>query len=95
MCRGSCHFPNRRYCINILIARVSTNKSEAVDRLHNLSGSSEFHRSCGREAFARPRFQPPKPLVGVAGLTGLMIFTPDNQDFMGCFASQSNVMMKS
>src|SRR5205085_12098235 len=80
--------------INIFVAGISSNKSKAVNGLHNLAGPAEFRLAGHEEALSRPSFQPAKSFLGIVGLARLMVLPADEEDLMLQFLLKPDIMKR-
>src|SRR5205085_11474539 len=83
-----------RHNINIFVARISTNKSKAIDGLHDLARPAEFRLDRHGETLSRPGFQPAKPFLGIVGLARLMVLPSDDEDLMLQFLLKPDIMKR-
>ncbi len=66
----------------LLIRRIGSDELDRIDRLHDLSGPPPHGASHGSEALAGPLFQLDEALFDAVRLSGLMIFSAHDEDFL-------------
>ena len=75
--------PNGTGCDeNVVVTRVVADERETVHRLQHLSRPTIFDKPNVGEYLARPSFETIESCIRVVGLTGLVIFSADDQNIV-------------
>src|SRR5258705_13816818 len=67
----------------VIVERIPADESKSIRRLHHLSGPAKLYFTHLRKTFTGPLLQARITFGAVVLLTGLMIFTSDDQNIVG------------